>query len=1046
MNVHDQPTLKPPSRTASASQALGWVVAVVGLVILAGWIRGNIAWQSLTPGMVTVKANTAICFVLAGVAVAGLAGKRARLVRLAQACAGVVALIGFLTLVEYATGRNLGIDQLLFLDRVSSFDTVHPGRMAVPTATSFLILGIGLLLLRTRAAPETGWLALAASVFSGLAFIGYLYDLPLLATFGPFTPIAPPTAITLLLLSLALLLATNSRLLAALRQHGRNLSFAAALLLLVVLGGAVLRNTNLLVENSGWVAHTHVVLEKLAGLRAILQDLETAQRSYLLTGDRRLLEPTLAAPGQARGQLDTLRDLVSDNPAQQQNLAELAPLVERNLADAEVVVHGPPAGGAGVELEDFASGRRHELMGAIRLQLGKMERAERELLRERQARVESGTRKTMLTLRSGLLVCLALLITVFLRLRGEIAHRARVAAALRRSEESLAVTLNSIGDAVLATDTAGRITRMNRVAEQLTGWTRDSARTRPVAEVFRILNEVTRQPAVIPVDEVLATGQIHGLANHTVLLARDGTEHPIADSAAPIRDADGKIQGVVLVFRDTTAERAAERALRESELRYRTLFESIDEGFCIIGLIFDDAGRAVDYRFLETNAAFVRHTGLNGAVGRRMREIAPAHEEHWFETYGRVALTGEPIRFQNRAEQLGRTYDVYAFRFGDAAQRQVAILFSDITLREQTRAELDRFFTLSLDFLCIAGADGFFKRVSPAITDMLGWTTEEFLARPFLEFVHPDDQVATQREVERQIISGQKVLFFENRYRHKDGSWRTLAWRSVPHGQLMYATARDVTELRRHEAEVARLNTELQQRAAQLETSNRELEAFSYSVSHDLRAPLRHVQGFVELLAREANGQLSAKAQRYMKTIAEAGADMGRLIDDLLSFSKMGRAELRAERVDLSLVVAEISRQLTAAAPGRNITWHLEPLPAVLADSAMLRQVLVNLLDNAVKYTRQRDAAEIWVGCSGQDDGRLVFFVRDNGAGFDMAYADKLFGVFQRLHRSDEFEGTGIGLANVRRIISRHHGRTWAEARVNVGATIFFTLPAAPPA
>ncbi len=487
-----------------------------------------------------------------------------------------------------------------------------------------------------------------------------------------------------------------------------------------------------------------------------------------------------------------------------------------------------------------------------------------------------------------------------------------------------------------------------------------------------------------------------------------------------------------------------EHALRISEHRYRTLFDSIDEGFCIIGMIFDRDGRPEDYRFLEVNAAFARQTGLTDVVGRRMREIAPAHEAHWFETYGRISRTGEPARFQNRAEQLNRTYDVFAFRFGEPADHQVGILFNDITQREQTQAELDRFFTLSLDLLVIASADGYFKRVSPAITDVLGWTPDEFLARPFLEFVHPDDQASTRREVERQVVSGQKVLSFENRYRHKDGSWRTLAWRSVPSGRLMFATARDVTELRSHEAMIQRLNIELGQHAAQLELANKELEAFSYSVSHDLRAPLRHVQGFVELLSREANGQLTPKAQRYMKTIAESGADMSRLIDDLLSFSRMGRAEMRAERVDLSVPVTEISRQLTAAAPGRNIAWHIEPLPAVLADPAMLRQVLVNVLENAVKYTRQRDPAEIWVGCSGQEEGRLVLFVRDNGAGFDMAYADKLFGVFQRLHRSDEFEGTGIGLANVRRIISRHHGRTWAEGRVNAGATVFFTLQPAP--
>lgn len=408
-------------------------------------------------------------------------------------------------------------------------------------------------------------------------------------------------------------------------------------------------------------------------------------------------------------------------------------------------------------------------------------------------------------------------------------HTRRLALeALRRNEENLAVTLYSIGDAVLATDTGGNVTRMNRVAEQLTGWTQTQACNRPIAEVFRIINEETRLPAQIPVEDVLASGEIKGLANHTVLIARDGSERPIADSAAPIHDRSGGIRGVVLVFRDVSAEHAAAKALRESESRYRTLFDSIDEGFCVIEMIFDDDGKPVDYRFVQINPAFERQTGLSDALGKRMRELAPAHEAHWFEIYGRIALTGEPLRFQNRAEQLQRTYDVYAFRFGNPEERKVAILFNDITEKHRAQAELDRFFSLSLDFLCISSSDGYFKRVSPAVTDVLGWSVEEFLSTPFIELVHPDDRDATLREVERQMVEGFKVMHFENRYRHKDGSWRLLAWRSAPYGTAMYATARDITELKQMEEQLRRSNTRLEQnvqeRTQQLRQTNEELE------------------------------------------------------------------------------------------------------------------------------------------------------------------------------------------------------------------------------
>jgi len=256
-------------------------------------------------------------------------------------------------------------------------------------------------------------------------------------------------------------------------------------------------------------------------------------------------------------------------------------------------------------------------------------------------------------------------------------------------------------------------------------------------------------------------------------------------------------------------------------------------------------------------------------------------------------------------------------------------------------------------------------------------------------------------------------------------------------------TARDITESQRVDEEIRQLNAELRDRATQLEVTNQELEAFSYSVSHDLRAPLRHIQGYVGMLTRDAQLQLSEKAGRYLQTISDAGREMSQLIDDLLAFSKMARTEMHATSIDPVRLVEAARHDLELATGDRNIRWTISPLPRAHGDPAMLKQVFANLLGNAVKYTRGRDPAEIAIGCAGEEDGRMVIFVRDNGAGFDMKYAGKLFGVFQRLHRSDEFEGTGIGLANVRRIVTRHGGRVWAEAAPNAGATFYFTLPRA---
>jgi light-regulated signal transduction histidine kinase (bacteriophytochrome) len=252
---------------------------------------------------------------------------------------------------------------------------------------------------------------------------------------------------------------------------------------------------------------------------------------------------------------------------------------------------------------------------------------------------------------------------------------------------------------------------------------------------------------------------------------------------------------------------------------------------------------------------------------------------------------------------------------------------------------------------------------------------------------------------------------------------------------------RELEERRKAEAEVLRLNREGSVRLAELTALNREIEAFSYSVSHDLRAPLRHVNGFVDLLTAHAGDRLDDKSRRYLKVIADGAKQMGRLIDDLLSFSRTSRAEMAATSVDLDQLVREVIPEVQRDAPGRSLEWVLDPLPTVSGDRAMLRIVLTNLLSNAVKYTRNRQQARIEVGARPGEDGLAVLFVKDNGVGFDRRFADKLFGVFQRLHRAEEFEGTGIGLATVRRIINRHGGRTWAEGEPGVGATFYVTIP-----
>jgi PAS domain S-box-containing protein len=330
--------------------------------------------------------------------------------------------------------------------------------------------------------------------------------------------------------------------------------------------------------------------------------------------------------------------------------------------------------------------------------------------------------------------------------------------------------------------------------------------------------------------------------------------------------------------------------------------------------------------------------------------------------------------------------------------------------------------------------------VNPAFERITGRPAASVVGNTILE-VFPALEPGWLEAFGRVALTGEPAQF-EMRAAELGITFDVAAFQPAPN---QYAcTFSDITARKQAEEGIRQLNAELEQRVrdrtVQLEAANRELEAFSYSVSHDLRAPLRHVHGYVEMLTRELGGQLSDKARRFLQTISAASGEMGVLIDDLLEFSRMGRTEMRDASVELDLLVQEARRDLARATPQRTIIWKIPPLPVVQGDPAMLKQVLVNLLGNAVKYTRPRDPAEIEVGCAGEEDGRIILFVRDNGVGFDPRYAHKLFGVFQRLHRADEFEGTGIGLASVRRIIARHGGRTWAEGAVDQGATFYFTL------
>ncbi len=502
-------------------------------------------------------------------------------------------------------------------------------------------------------------------------------------------------------------------------------------------------------------------------------------------------------------------------------------------------------------------------------------------------------------------------------------------------------------------------------------------------------------------------------------------------------------------------ERVLERTeqLKESRSRLASILDSVGEGVVV-------ADR--DGKFVLFNPAAERILGL-GAT-----ETDPAE---WPATYGAFQIDGKTpfpaeelplvqairgespddvemfIRNPQVPEGAPISLSGRPIRDAEGQLRGGVVVFRDISQRKRAEAALkesEARLQLALESAAMGMWDLDLLHDTAVRSlrhdQIFGYSTlqPEWGAEIFMSHLLPEDREPVRARFEAAFTSGE--LDMECRVRWPDETVHWIAARGHVYRdesgkpERMMGVVADATERKRAEQTLA-------ERSDQLVAANRELEAFSYSVSHDLRAPLRHIGGFAELLNKSAASALGEKERRYLQTISDAATKMGCLIDDLLVFSRMGRAEMRSTWIDLGNLVAEAQNELRNEMGGRDVVWRLHGLGSVRGDPALLRQALVNLLSNALKYSRPRPRAEIDIGTLPDGSEETVVFVKDNGVGFDMRYVDKLFGVFQRLHPSEEFDGTGIGLANVRRIIHRHGGRTWAEGAVDQGATFYFSLP-----
>ncbi|KUE84691.1 hypothetical protein ASL20_32520 [Cupriavidus necator] len=614
---------------------------------------------------------------------------------------------------------------------------------------------------------------------------------------------------------------------------------------------------------------------------------------------------------------------------------------------------------------------------------------------------------------------------------------------VRESERDLDITLHAINDAVISTDEQGRIKRMNPMAEQLTGWPKQEALARPLGEVLRIVGPDAQREVMDPAQEVLGTGVDLHWDGQRLSAANNNMLRDVMISAAPIRAEDGDVRGAVLVLRDVSRERANARALELSETRYRQLIELLPYAVFVqrAGRICYANPKAVETLGAPSQASLLErevlgfvHSDSQWLVRDRMQQLqeariaVPTAEEIWLRLDGSIL----------QCEVAAAPYDW-------DEEPAALVLLQDISARKNAEAQRDRFFELSLDLLCIAGMDGYFKRVNPAFQQVLGWTTQELLDRPFTEFIHPDDLAATRREIERHL-AGNPTEHFENRYLCKNGTVRWLAWKAVraPDG-LIYATARDITASRR-------VRQQLERAKSDAESASRAKSAFLATMSHEIRTPMNGVIGMVEVLAQS---QLSHDQSNIIRTIRESADSLLRIIDDILDFSKIEAGKMEIERTPISIrhIVESLCGSLmpVAGKAGVRLTNFVSPgIPdEVLSDGTRLRQLLYNLVGNAIKFSggRSDQAGRVEIRAETVGSNRAAIQVRftisDNGIGMSQDTLTNLFTPFTQgeVSTTRRFGGTGLGLAICHRLVELLEGDISVSSQPGEGSVFSATLP-----
>jgi len=807
-----------------------------------------------------------------------------------------------------------------------------------------------------------------------------------------------------------------------------------ALVIVLVIAGLFYSDWSAYQSASLQAGQTRLLEQQTDAVVSSITAAEAGQRGYLLTGNRKYLVPyqtaladitvelqnlasTATVTGREIREVNTLRDLISEKLAELKNTIEVHD--ESGAEDAQALMRN----GAGLETMNQIRSTAKLILGSEDFEIDTQDR-----------KSKSRADRVLAVVLAGCLGLMILLWRLGTAVDSVVTEREQSARSIEESRQQLQTTLASIGDAVIVTDAAGAVRFVNPVAARLTGWSAVAAEKRPLSDVFHLVDETTRSRIEKDEDR---TG------THRILISRDSSEIPVEDTSAPIRTASGKVLGDVLVFRDITARRIAERELE----RWKKIFSGA--GF---GMFVADLRQGV---FVDLNATFASMHGFSveELLGESLQVLVPAESGAELaaalrvaDEQGRHMFEGQHIR--RNGTQFPSLVDVTTFH--DGRTQLLAGYCSDITERRRfedaLRESEESFRTLASalpQMVWSAGADGTIEYVNQEWISYAGWKSEQEVGKylplyPWKDILHPEDREDYYARWRESLMTG-ATFEMQARLRRADGAWRWFLCRAVAVRDRTEQIVRwlggctDIQQQMEAARELQLINQALQQ-------SNSDLEQFAYAASHDLQEPLRMVSIYSELLKEEYAQALDPAARSYIDFAVRGARRMSQLLKDLLTYSRVSNGSAaKTAASDAGAAANSALLNLAAVIETSNAEVQLGDLPTVEIPEIHLVQLFQNLIGNALKYSKDGERPLIRVDARVDSANGYVFSVRDNGIGIEGEYLQQIFGIFRRLHGS-AYEGTGIGLALCQKIVERAGGRIWAESEPGKGSTFFFTL------